>query len=119
MTAVRPASSQDFLALGEALPMTARAIAVEVDGKLVAVGGFYLREGSTIIFARIDEAHRKSPGFGRRLLRCARAVMKDAIDMGLPIAAAADQDIPGADRLLERLGFKQAYKEVYQWHGQR
>lgn len=119
MVKTRPATQADFSALGEPIRRTCWATAVEHDGELVAAFGYYLLEGSVVIFSSIaPTARERVTGYPRHVLRFARALMREASEFGLQILAGADPAIRNSDKLLERLGFEHEYKEVYSWHGQ-
>ena len=118
MYSARQATQQDFEALEGPMRRTSRAMAIERDGELVAVTGYYLQEGRAVLFSAIKPEVREKSGFSRAMLRFARQLQGEVREMGFQLLAAADPTIPHSARFLERLGFKHEYKEIYSWRGQ-
>ena len=78
MVKVRQVTRDDLDQMGVTLKRTARAQAYEYNGQLAAIAGYYMQEGSVVIFANIDPKARKAPGFARHVLRFARDIMAEA-----------------------------------------
>lgn len=111
----RPATEADFKALGERPNVTTRARAIIVDGGLVGLAGYYLREGNVRIFATFTDEARAKRGFWVGVTRFLRPALKEAEELGMPVVALADPDIPRSARFLEHLGFKHERGDIYRY----
>lgn len=102
----RPATRDDVAALqGDApLPWRVQAIAGEVDGRVIGVGGLVFRpDGVWASILLTEEARR----YKLAMHRAARMTLAMAERAGIrTLYAAAEPGRPGADAWLERLGFK-------------
>lgn len=119
MANIRPATQADLKAMGIKLQRTAHVHAVETQGRLAALFGYYMHEGSIVVFANIEPWTRRQNGFARNVLKYARALLEETTKFDMVVLAGADSSIDGSDRLLKRLGFKHELGEVYSWRGHR
>lgn len=103
---VRPATPADFAAMGiDKIYWRSRAMAGEIDGKVIGVGGFaYLQCGTVAAFgAFTDEARKAKVALHKAGLR----LMQQVRDAKLKrVVALADCNIEAAERWLRRLGFR-------------
>jgi hypothetical protein len=94
--------------IGEALPYRIRALTVEIDGKVMGIGGIAFPPGGPVVafVQAAPEAKRYPVTFHRAGL----AAMKMIRDAGLPkVVATTDADPAGPGvRWLKRLGFREA-----------
>jgi hypothetical protein len=101
---LRPATRDDLIALQGKLPEhTMRAHVAEVDGKVLAVGGVYYVNGTTVAFSYLaDEirGHRKS------IMRAAKFAMEKIAALPGPVYALCSRDEATAPQFLARLGFE-------------
>lgn len=118
MYSARAIQPGDLEAVGHELKRTAIVRAIDRAGELQAIAGFYVQEGRAVVFSAIKPEARQQPGFRRALLHFGRALVKEANDLGYQVLAGADPETPNAARLLEHLGFRQAYREIYLWDQQ-
>ena len=102
---LRPATAADFAALFDRpIPHRVRAIAAELDGKLLGVGGVVYRPDGVFAFAQFTEAFRLYPVAMHRAGVAGMALIRAA---GLREVFAEDQPgNPAAVRWLERFGFR-------------
>ena len=92
-------------------PWTFRALAAELDGEVLAVGGVYYHKDHVIVFSQsVAGAHEKYPFTAGRMTK---EIMK--LVNGRPCIAVASDTIPGAPKLLERLGFEHVEERVWRW----
>jgi N-acetylglutamate synthase-like GNAT family acetyltransferase len=107
MPVIRPATRADIDQLiDEPLPWRVRALAMEHDGKLLAVGGFAYQPGDVIaaFLLRTPEAAK----YKVTLHRAGMVAMKEAKEAGYRrVVALAEKTNPAAERWLARFGFKQ------------
>lgn len=107
MLITRPATRADFDAVGmEALPVRVRALTIEQDGKVLAVGGIVMDmpEGSTTAFCNLT---KEAKPFGLSLHKAAVAMYREVIRLGIKrIVAQVDPDNPAAVRWVKRFGFE-------------
>ncbi len=115
---IRPATKADLEAMNIRLQHTSVVNAVEWNGELAGVTGYYLKNGYAVLISNTVEQARKRPGFGRLVLRCARALIEQAKQAGVPMIAAADPEIERSGELLQHIGFRHEYKETFSWRGQ-
>jgi N-acetylglutamate synthase-like GNAT family acetyltransferase len=104
---LRPAERADFDALlGEPLPHRVRAIAAEIDGRLLGVGGLaFLPDGTVGAFVHANDEARK---YKVAMHRAGLAAIQMAREAGIRrMVAMADPNIEAAEPWLERLGFKE------------
>ena len=103
--AFRPATAADFAALFDRpVPHRTRAIAAEVDGELLAVGGITYRPDGVFAFAQFTPAFKLFPVAVHRAGVAGMALIRAA---GVPVVfAEAQPGNPAAERWLERFGFE-------------
>lgn len=115
---LRAAGPPDFDSLlAEPLPCRVRAIAGEIGGEVVAVGGLaYQPDGAVVAFLQAGECARRYPV---SLHRAALMILAEAKRLRIPrIIAIADEDVEPARRWLARLGFAPDNidgQEVWTW----
>ena len=115
---LRPATRADFDAmLAEPLPYRVRAIAGEVDGELLAIGGLAFQlDGTVTAFLQASEIARDYPV---SLHRAALEILSEARRLRIPcVMAEAEAGVEPAQRWLTRLGFSPAHidgQEVWVW----
>ena len=106
----RPATREDIDLFYPNLKHTFKAWVVENDERPLGIGGVYYDGDFIIAFSRFDPELRKHP------LAMARGTMKIMeIVRDKPCLAIADENIPGSEELLKRLGFKPIEGRVYKW----
>lgn len=109
-TESRPATAADFRAFfGREAPHALRARALERNGEVLGLAGWYLAAGKAVVFSDMK------PGIPKSLIwREARAFMAE---LRLPAICVASE---GAGPFLERLGWVHVsgsdVGEVYAWH---
>lgn len=113
---VRPASREDIEAFSD-MPQkpTLRAWAGEIDGRIVALGGFAFTNGRWLGFCDLTEEARKHKF---AIARTAKRVLAEARKQGIRfVYAEADPTEPGARRWLASLGFTidPRSKHLYRW----
>lgn len=115
---LRPATRADFAALlAEPLPWRLRAIAGEINGELLAVGGLaFPPDHAVTAFLQAGANARRYPV---SLHRAALMILAEARRRRIPrVVAVADSGIEPAARWLARLGFERAHldgHEVWTW----
>ena len=114
---IRPANGMDFVTyFKRPSQRTVKAWVIEEKGRVLGIGGFYLDQGRTVMFAEItSDARQKCEWPARAMLTSARHVLQQAMKTGMPIYAVADPSVENSAKLLERIGFVQGYKETYVW----
>jgi len=107
--------------IAESLPYRVRAWAVELDDKLLGIGGFAYQPGGVIAAFVL-----KAPGAEKYRLALHKAgllAMAEARRLGFRrVVALADQTNEAAERWLARLGFKQVMiddKQAWIWEAAR
>jgi RimJ/RimL family protein N-acetyltransferase len=116
--ALRPARQADFLTLCTGpLPCRVRAIAGEIGGKVIGIGGLaYWPDGTIMAFLQKDDNAGRYP---LTLHRAALMILAEARRLRIPrITAIADDNVEPARRWLERLGFEPTTidgQEVWIW----
>lgn len=116
---IRPATRDDVIEMcGGTFPDNIWAMAVEDDGKLLAIAGVRY-SNPRMCFGNIRPELKKSP---RTIVKLARLVTAVVEDSDVPVYALADEDEPTAPRFLEHVGFDHIMStekgEVYRWHQQ-
>ena len=116
---IRPAVRADLDALTDGpRPYRVRAVAMEVDGRVLAVGGLaYLENGVVGAFMQgLDEAR----DYPVSLHRAGKMMMAEAERLGIRrLVAMADKSVEAAERWMLRFGFKPEQHDgvtVYVWH---
>lgn len=101
----RPALPGDFIALYgcPAPPHRLRAIAAELDGELVGLGGIVYRPDGVFAFAQLAPALRSLPAAVHRAGLAGMVLIRAA--GVVEVFAEAQPDNPAAERWLERFGF--------------
>lgn len=115
---VRPARRADLAAFYGAGWPTLKANVMEIDGRIVAVGGIARRNGRRVAFFDLDEEGRRHPiAIGRAARRFLQA--EAVCCNGRPVFAEADRAEPGAVRWLTSLGFRPlaGQEGVFRWQG--
>ena len=119
---LRPTIPSDLAAVThEPLPIRIRAITAVVGGRVLGLGGIgYRPDGVVIGFAVISDEFRRYPtALHRAGLTMMRVIREAGVDQ---VIALADENIPAADRWLERLGFAafvEHGRRVYVWNKRR
>lgn len=114
---LRSATASDAAAFWGFLPhQSFRAIAAEIDGQVIGIGGYALDGPYVRAFMDIKpEARRHRVA----LLRAAKMTLAMARERGVSLIAVAQDDEPTADRFLTHLGFEHSHSspdgEVYRW----
>ena len=114
---IRPAVRADFDAFGPR-PYRVRAVAMELDGRVLAVGGLaYLENGVMGAFMQGTDEAREYPV---TLHRAGKMMMAEADRLGIRrLVAMADNSVEAAGRWMLRFGFKPEQHDgvtVYVWH---
>lgn len=101
---VRPATREDIEAFsGERLPVTVMALAGEVDGRIVGIGGLARVNGWLVGFCDLSEEGRR---YKMAIVKAARRILATARSEGRQFVYAwADPTEPNATRWLQSLGF--------------
>lgn len=112
---VRPATVDDLIEYSGSLPpCQIRAMAAEVDGKVVGIAGLaFLKNGAVLAFMNAEGVVREHRV---RLFRSAKGFIRDAASRGLTrINAICADDIEAAERFLRHLGFRQVSGGIYHY----
>ena len=119
MVEMRDATQEDVVQISNAtLQRTGRTYAVEADGTLIAVAGYYFDHGRVVMYSMIAPiAKEKSAFYALDIVRSARRVIKEATAFGLPLFTASDETIPGSEKLLQYLGFQHQEGGIWLWPG--
>jgi hypothetical protein len=113
---VRPATREDIDAFSDmANKPTLKAWVGELDGRIIALGGFAFSKGRWFGFCDLEEDARR---FKMTIGRAAKMILNEAKKQGIRfIYAEADPQEPGAIRWMTSLGFtvdpRTAY--LYRW----
>ena len=118
---LRPATEADFLTMfGEPPEWRVRALAAEIEGRLVGLGGLGLMTPSEtwVCFMRATDEFRAHPV---ALHRAGLRMMDEARRLGIRrLVALAEPGIAAAERWLSRFGFapeKIDGETVWVWNG--
>lgn len=115
---VRQATAADLAAFyaGRPAPMTQVTVTAwcgELDGEVIAVGGFAHVNGRLIAFYDMDERARR---YKVTLVRAARRIVRDMAARNKVMFAQSDPKEAGAARWIASLGFKPTeFRDIYQW----
>ena len=117
MLELRPTTDEDVLYVAkEPMPRTGKAYTVTGNDEPLAIIGYYFESGHVILFSSIDpRAKDHSTWYPWDVVRLAKKIIEEAKELGMPMFAAADPDIPGSEKLLEYLGFTRYQRSTYQW----
>lgn len=86
--------------------------AAEIDGEVVAFGGLAFMPEYAVAFV---QGHEHIPKFPLAFHKAVKRGLQEAKDRGITrIIATADENVPAAERWLERLGFVRR-DEVWAW----
>lgn len=116
---IRPATSDDLIgrfAFDGVVPFRMRAMVLEHDGQVLAIGGMARTErasGFNEAFSLVDPKAREIPGGRVALGRLARAVRDEIIKTSSVVLAFCDPNEPTSPSLLAWCGFEQLGKEVW------
>ena len=116
---IRPATRADFDVLTDGpRPYRVRAVAMEVDGRVLAVGGLaYLENGVVGVFMHGTDEAREYPV---TLHKSGKMMMAEAERLGIRrLVAMADSNVDAAERWMLRFGFQPEQHDgatVYVWH---
>ena len=91
---------------------TVKGIAAFVDGKLVAVAGFWLSKGNVIAFCNLRDGARP---YRKTIHRVALELMAEAKRRHKRIIALCDRNEATAPNWLRRLGFVPAEGDIWEW----
>lgn len=113
--AARPADFEAFY--GRSPPYTMRAWVAELDGEVIGIAGYYMRQGWVQAFSDMNDAMRQYPG---TIMREARRFMARLKSPALCIASCSEKN---AARFLGYLGWRHVGTseegEVYAWQPHR
>ena len=108
---IRPAVRADLEKFYDEFPWTFRALAADLDGEVLAIGGIYYHKDHVIVFSHIkDDANEKYPFTAGRMTKMIMNMVA-----GKACVAVASEMIPGAPALLERLGFEHIEARIWRW----
>lgn len=91
-----------FYGLPLPFPVSVRAIAVELDGQIVAIAGLALYPESSTAFSEMRDELRP---YKKTIMRTGRMFMDLVRKHGYNVAAFASPDEPNSLAFLQRLGF--------------
>ncbi len=110
---IRFATAADFATFDELPGPTVRAVAVEVDGEVKAIGGIAYLPGRNLAFMQ-----SKDGILPLSLMRATKKAMAEILaTTKQPIMAERDESIPSSGRYLEHLGFEHMRDNLYTWKG--
>lgn len=113
---IRPATRADIETFSAAEDKPSiRALAMEVDGRIIGLGGIALSKGRWIAFADLGEEARR---YKMHIMRAAYRFLRDACRDGIRfIYAEADPCEEKSVRWLTRLGFERDPRSgvLYRW----
>ena len=94
---------------------TVTAMVGELNGEIIAVGGFSHVRGHLVAFYDMDE---KARPYRITLVKAARRMVVDMAERGRMMVAELDPHEPGARRWVESLGFRETdAKGIFLWQG--
>ena len=100
---IRYATRDDISAWYEKVPGTMRAIALEVNGEVLAFGGVMRRDNQLVAFMEMKDEATKHPV---SMVRAACKAIKEIISTySQPVYAVVDEEWKSAPRFLEYCGF--------------
>jgi hypothetical protein len=98
--------------LGVAFPHGARTLIGLVGERPVGAVGVYPERGRLILFAHLTPEARV---YKRYLLLAGRRILASIAHIRAPVEARANPHIAGSARLLEHLGFRKMWGDVFRW----
>lgn len=108
---IRPATEADIRLFYGRAEWSFRALAAELDGEVLAVGGIYYDGPNIVAFSSVKPgANLEYPFTAARMTR----KIMEIVD-GRACFAIASQKFDTAPALLERLGFERIEDRVYRW----
>lgn len=114
MVEIRPATHESLRAFyGAEFRATARAFVATSGGRVIGVAGFRPEGHRFVLWTNLTDELRADK---RALVRGLRVVM-GSLPTGVPVHATADEAIPGAEVLLEHVGFRKLTDRVWEWVG--
>jgi hypothetical protein len=96
--------------IGERPRGAGRAYAAVRGADVLGVCGYYHDEGRLILYSKVKPELRR---WRKVIVRGARLAMAAASRVRAPVAALAQEDIPGSARMLQALGFEQVEDDLY------
>lgn len=114
---IRKATAEDvafFYGLDSMPRASIRAMVVEIDGMVQAIGGVSFTIGGPVAFMSMKPGAEKHP---KAIMKAAKEIKKHIYSQfRSPIYAVRDTGIESSDRFLRRFGFLPIENsEVYQW----
>jgi len=106
-----PADIESFY--GTRPTQTVRALAWEMDGVVIGMGGLSRDAGQIVAFLDLKPEARTNK---RALVRALREGHKKLFVNNMPVIAIADPNEPTARGLLEHFGFEHIENGVFVWH---
>lgn len=97
-------------AMGEHPRGAGRAVAALLEDRVLGVAGYYHDGARLILYSKVDPELRR---WKKVIVRGARLALAAASRVRAPVAAVADESIPGSRRMLEGLGFSQVEGNLY------
>lgn len=91
-----------------------RAVVAVKDDQVIGVAGVYPdpRHGRQIMFSDLTDTLRAEK---RAIVKGYRMVLERLVRPGIPVQTLVDNDIKGADVLLQHIGFRHIARGIYQW----
>jgi hypothetical protein len=74
--------------------------------RVVATAGYKIDKGRVHVFACLNDEIRRHP---IKMMRCGRALMREASAKSMPVYALADESVPRSGAFLERLAIKECH----------
>lgn len=113
---IRPATATDFLAFfGHPPKNTIKAIVVDIDGKVIGMGGIERHRGFYVAFSDISDDLRARKVV---LMKAARAVIDLVKQCPLPVVTIQNTEEKTSRNFLTHLGFVPTEEpEVFLWPG--
>lgn len=105
-----PATKAHLESLGEHPKGAGRAYAAVLDGRTLGVCGYYQDRSRLILYSSVTPELRR---WKKVIVRGARLAMAAASRVRAPVAAVAQAEIPGSERMLQALGFEQVEGDLY------
>jgi len=103
---------------GKTPEVSQKAVAAVRDGEVLGVAGIYRYKTRSILFSTIrPDVLENMDRFDYRkaFVKCMYKTLEYARQSRLPVISIANPDIPGACKLLERVGLTKINEGVYEW----